>query len=91
MSDIDAELYGVDLFGEPMNPANDHDGILQERFGLPPFTVLNAREGWWQERKAAWLSLGIKSEGGRGGQHMSENSVYTGQSNWSGFRGPKHG
>jgi hypothetical protein len=24
---------------------------------IPPFSVLNARGGWWQERKAAWLAL----------------------------------
>ena len=39
---------------------------LADRFGIPPFSVLNAREGWWQGRKRAWLSLGIKSELGRG-------------------------
>ena len=40
-------------------------GILAERFGIPPFSVLNAREGWWQKRKKAWLELGIQSEIGR--------------------------
>jgi hypothetical protein len=40
-------------------------GNIAERFLIAPFTVLNAREGWWQERKRAWLSLGIKSELGR--------------------------
>lgn len=39
---------------------------LAEKFIIPPFSVLNAREGWWQERKRVWLSLGIKSEVGRG-------------------------
>jgi hypothetical protein len=39
---------------------------LSERFGVPPFSVLNAREGWWQERKRAWIALGIQSELGRG-------------------------
>lgn len=39
---------------------------LAERFGIAPFSVLNAREGWWQDRKRAWLSLGIQSEVGRG-------------------------
>ena len=38
---------------------------LADRFGIPPFSVFNAREGWWQERKAAWLALGIQSELGR--------------------------
>lgn len=41
-------------------------GKLSEKFGIPPFSVLNAREGWWQERKRSWLSLGIESEAGRG-------------------------
>jgi ParB-like nuclease domain len=41
-------------------------GSLAERFMVPPFSVLNARGGWWQERKAAWLALGIQSELGRG-------------------------
>jgi hypothetical protein len=33
---------------------------------ISPFSVLNAREGWWQTRKTAWLALGIQSELGRG-------------------------
>lgn len=41
-------------------------GRLAGEFLIPPFTILNAREGWWMDRKRAWLSLGIKSEVGRG-------------------------
>jgi ParB-like chromosome segregation protein Spo0J len=41
-------------------------GSLSGRFLIPPFSVLNAREGWWQTRKRGWLALGIKSELGRG-------------------------
>jgi ParB-like chromosome segregation protein Spo0J len=39
---------------------------LAERFGVAPFSVLNAREGWWQDRKRAWIAIGIQSELGRG-------------------------
>jgi hypothetical protein len=39
---------------------------LAERFGIPPFSVLNAREGWWQARKRAWIDIGIRSALGRG-------------------------
>lgn len=39
---------------------------LSDRFMVPPFSVLNAREGWWQNRKQAWIALGIRSELGRG-------------------------
>lgn len=38
---------------------------LAERFGVPPFTVLDARQGYWQERKRAWIGRGIRSELGR--------------------------
>ena len=41
-------------------------GKLSDKFLIPPFSILNAREGWWQDRKRAWLALGIKSEEGRG-------------------------
>lgn len=41
-------------------------GNLADKFGIPPFSVLNAREGWWQSRKAAWIAIGIQSELGRG-------------------------
>lgn len=39
---------------------------LTERFVVPPMSVLDARQGYWSERRKAWLALGIKSEEGRG-------------------------
>lgn len=41
---------------------------LADRFLLPPFTVLDARSGAWQDRKRKWLSQGIRSDEGRDGQ-----------------------
>ncbi len=38
---------------------------LLERFGVPPFSVLDARQGYWQERKNRWLAQGIASADGR--------------------------
>jgi len=38
---------------------------LAERFLVPPFSILDARQGYWQERKRAWIALGIQSELGR--------------------------
>lgn len=40
---------------------------LADRFLVPPFSVLDARQGYWQKRKKEWIALGIKSELGRGG------------------------
>ena len=39
---------------------------LKQRYGAPPFSVLDARAGYWQDRKRWWLSHGIRSEIGRG-------------------------
>lgn len=57
---------------EQTEPGN---GSLAERFIIPPFSVFNAREGWWQERKQSWLSLGIKSEEGRGENTLQFSEV----------------
>lgn len=39
---------------------------LKDVFVVPPFSVLDTRQGYWQERKKQWLDYGIKSEVGRG-------------------------
>lgn len=54
----------AELTAAPSEPIAN--ATLAERFLVPPFSVLDARQGYWQERKRAWLSLGIKSELGRG-------------------------
>lgn len=38
---------------------------LFDRFLVPPFTVMNARDGWWVERKRAWIDMGLEGELGR--------------------------
>ena len=57
--------FGNDLFGDPISPQGQ--GMVKERFTFPPFTVLDGRSGEWQDRKRAWLSLGIASDLGREG------------------------
>lgn len=82
-----ASLYGNDLFGDAISPAVRCK--LSERFGQPPFSVLSAREGDWQERKRAWIALGIRSEIGRGEELLpaGKNSAYGG----NGFAGNRSG
>jgi hypothetical protein len=62
------DLVGIEAGRAPGESAArpSNAGSLAERFGVAPFSVLNAREGWWQSRKAGWLALGIQSELGRG-------------------------
>jgi DNA modification methylase len=60
MSDIESRLFEKDLFGDVQRPRTS--GPLAERFLVPPFSVLNAREGAWKERKRAWLAIGLEGE-----------------------------
>lgn len=39
---------------------------LCSRWIVPPFSVLDSRQHYWQKRKRLWLNLGIESELGRG-------------------------
>ena len=63
VSTLEKHLYGTDLFGESMRPPVTSP--VAQKFLVPPFSVLNAREGDWQERKRAWAAMGIKGEVGR--------------------------
>lgn len=55
---------------------------LADRFLISPFDVLDARQGWWQQRKKAWIGLGIRSEVGRSGrltldsEHVADRDYY---------------
>jgi hypothetical protein len=65
------ELSELNVFsGAPAAPSDGRKptiGNLADKFFAVPFSVLNSREGWWQDRKRAWLALGIESEVGRAG------------------------
>lgn len=58
-----AEMLGT--IGHQGDANGARSASLAERFLVPPFSVLDARQGYWQDRKRAWLALGIKSELGR--------------------------
>ena len=53
-------------------------GGLNERFIIPPFSIFDTRQGYWQERKRAWLALGIKSEIGRDAYAMGDAGGFKG-------------
>lgn len=72
MSEHEHDLFGTGLLGDALSPKRT--GNLAERFLVPPFTVLSARDMYWQNRKRAWIALGIQSELGRGG-----DLTYTGE------------
>lgn len=63
---LDALADGPPYIGDDERAPQPGAGSLADRFLVPPFSVLSAREGWWQDRKRAWIALGIQSELGRG-------------------------
>lgn len=67
LSQID--IPGIDLKGlfGPVDDQQEKDfGKLSRLYGAPPFSVLDTKQYYWQERKRLWISLGIQSEEGRG-------------------------
>jgi len=52
---------------EGFEPPLDNKAKLQQKFIVPPFSVLDTRQGYWQDRKRTWLAMGIQSEIGREG------------------------
>lgn len=73
-SEID-DLFSIDT---DLPPGESKAGNLTEKFLVPPFSVLNAREGWWQERKRSWIALGIQSESGRDSELLFNKSSQSG-------------
>lgn len=50
--------------------------LLLDKYLIPPFSVLDAKQGYWQARKQRWISLGIKSEIGRKDDFFHYNDFY---------------
>ena len=40
----------------PGGPGGEHE-FLAEKFGVPPFSVLDTRQGYWQDRKRRWKAV----------------------------------
>lgn len=52
------ELFkDIDLEGGGIGDEREDNPSLQERFGVPPFSILGARQGYWTERKRAWREI----------------------------------
>jgi len=71
-----------DLFGNEII----EDVLLRDKFLEPPFSVLDTRQGSWQNRKRRWQMLGMKSEVGR-----ADELTYTGAASKFDFYRVKEG
>ena len=54
-----------DLLNLSYLPEEEPKRDFVKEFGAPPFSVLDTKQGYWQDRKREWLNFGIKSELGR--------------------------
>ena len=55
INDIDMSEFGFDFSGSKEFDESLATGVsLAERFVVPPFTILDTRQGYWKERKTAW-------------------------------------
>lgn len=63
MSDFGFELKLDDIEIEAKE--KEEYGSLQDEYIIPPFSVFDTKQGYWQDRKRKWLGIGIKSELGR--------------------------
>jgi hypothetical protein len=60
---MEAAAQQAGLFDKTTIPAEIRS--LVDRYKLPPFTVLDRRQGYWQDQARKWKDLGIESELGR--------------------------
>lgn len=55
-----------------------HALTLADRFLVPPFSVLDTKIGWWQDRKREWRALGLRSEQGRAARSYGSGATVAG-------------
>lgn len=75
LEEFKSEFY--DDISDQASSAENTDGEkgnMNEKFIVPPFSALDAKQGYWKERKKKWLSLGIQSELGRSDALMHKTS-----------------
>lgn len=76
--DFDMSDFGFELDDEPVNDRyGEADGSsLSDRFIVPPISIFDTKQGYWQDRKTKWKELGIRSEFGRGDALIGEGLNY---------------
>ena len=66
--DFDVDLLGFEddeLSSLCETIENNVNNNLVEKYGIPPFSIFDTRQGYWQDRKRQWLDFGFHSAKGR--------------------------
>lgn len=70
---LDIEKMLGEVTSEGETPCDRSRGTMVEQYLVPPFSILDARLGYWKKRKDHWLGIGIKSEEGRADNLLGHN------------------
>lgn len=70
LEELDFDVDIVGFSDEEMSAlketyVSEQHGDLSEKYGMPPFSIFDARQGSWQDRKREWLDTGMDSLKGR--------------------------
>ena len=76
--DFDGFDFGFDIDDEeqPYRYDGGVNGSLTKRFGAPPFSILDARQGYWVERKRKWREIIGDSKNGREVDNLTTQGLF---------------
>ena len=57
------------------NDLDNKNSKFTDKFLIPPFSIFDTRQGYWQERKKLWLKLNIQSELGRNNNNAEQVAI----------------
>jgi DNA modification methylase len=79
--DLDVLGFNDEFLDEVLKTPVDNDknaprklGNLTDRFGVPPFSILEVRKGYWQDRKRLWKNLICENGESRKGTLFAEGT-----------------
>lgn len=67
IQDIDMSMFEFDMsmFEEEIEEEKEEQRKIVDEFIIPPLSIFDTRQGYWQDRKRMWKSLGLDSGVGR--------------------------
>lgn len=90
--DLDMSEFGFE-FDDDLAPdegewSNDEPkGKLTDDFIVPPMSIFDTKQGYWQDRKRAWKELGLKSDDGRDETLLGDGLLKLAQKKGTNFSG----
>ena len=87
---IDYSDFGLEIELEDAENTKEEyvePNSLVDKFIVPPFSILDTRQGYWQDRKRKWRNIGLRSEEGREDNILGSSKESEG--NWGSINGKK--